>query len=582
MPEIQVPLVKGQGKSQKNVDYIDRLPVNIVPIKSEAEGANGYFRFWPGIEKVADVDGVSRGSHWNTVKNDVYRVAGGKLYLGVSEVGGVAGSGRVSMAHSRTSQAAASNGSLTMYRYDGEVKTLSNWPDKDVIPGYTKTIQEAQHSKDGDTLKLTTATTNGKLTLTITPINGSNKQGDPISISEAEWQDGKGQSAPASGIPYLTDIKVSGGKYPGAILSVTYKFNANGGSATDISKLAWVQVVGDSETDNPQYDFSPVKDVCRLRGRYIFCQDGTDKIWVTSIEDESKIDKFAPEYRAESQPDGIHAVREFRDYVLAFGSSTIEWFRLTGDAQNLLQGMSQYLTPIGIAGQFCLTEFNNTFAFITSPSKGQVTVGLMGQGTWEDIADRNTKKILAKYTPDQLESCFIESLKDKDNQFLILHLPDETVCYNATTGLWMLLKTGLYGGAHRAIDYRNKGDVITCGDKLSPQIGELSEVTSSQYGEDQEIILFSPFIKYENAIVSDLSIVPNSGLASTAQRIFISVTEDGVIYSPERMLEYDNRFEWLKNPIMRRIGRIRMRMGFKLRIVGADPCTISDFRVRVD
>lgn len=582
MPEFQVPLVKGLGKSPKNVDYIDLLPVNIVPIKAEVEGAAGYFRFWPGITHLADVDGVSRGSHWNTVKSGVYRVAGGKLYLGAAEAGSVAGSGRVSMAHSRTSQAVATNGSLTLYRYDGEVKTLSNWPEKEVVKGYTKTIQESQHSKDGDTLKLTAATTNGKLTLTITPINGANKQGGPISIEEADWQAGKSQDAPASGIPYLTDIKVSGAKYPGAILTVTYTFNANGGNATDISKLVWVQVVPDSETDNPQYDFLPVKDVCRLRGRYVFCQSGTDKIWLTSIEDESKVDKFAPEYRAESQPDGIHAVREYRDYVLAFGSATIEWFKLTGDAANLLQSISQYLIPIGVAGQFCVTEFNNSFAFITSPAKGQVTVGFMGQGNWEDIADRNTKKILAKYSADQLESCFIESLKDKENQFLILHLPEETLCYNAVTGLWMLLKTGLGGGAHRAVDYRNKGDVITCGDKFLPQLGELSEVTSSQYGEDQEIILFSPFLKQENAIVSDLSIVPNSGLASTAQRIFISLTEDGVIYSPERTLEYDNRFEWLKNPILRRIGRIRMRIGFKLRIVGADPCTISDFKVRAD
>ena len=87
MPEIQIPLVKGQGKSSKNADYVDLLPTNIVPIVGEAEGAAGYFRFWPGITKLADVNGVSRGSHWNTVKDAVYRVMGGKLYLGCSRDG---------------------------------------------------------------------------------------------------------------------------------------------------------------------------------------------------------------------------------------------------------------------------------------------------------------------------------------------------------------------------------------------------------------------------------------------------------------------------------------------------------------
>lgn len=58
----------------------------------------------------------------------VYRVCGGKLYKGESEVGDVAGSGRVSMAHGRTSQAVGVNGQLIEYRYDGTVKTVSNWP----------------------------------------------------------------------------------------------------------------------------------------------------------------------------------------------------------------------------------------------------------------------------------------------------------------------------------------------------------------------------------------------------------------------------------------------------------------------
>lgn len=42
----------------------------------------------------------------------VYRVCGSKLYKGESEVGDVAGSGRVSMAHGRTSQAVGVNGQL--------------------------------------------------------------------------------------------------------------------------------------------------------------------------------------------------------------------------------------------------------------------------------------------------------------------------------------------------------------------------------------------------------------------------------------------------------------------------------------
>lgn len=582
MPEIQIPLVKGQGKSSKNADYVDLLPTNIVPIVGEAEGAAGYFRFWPGIAKLADVNGVSRGSHWNTVKDAVYRVMGGKLYLGQAEVADVPGSGRVSMAHGRNSQAVSVGGELRLYGYDGTVKTVTNWPASEVFPGETKTIQTTQHNKDGDTLKITASNEPGELTLTVTPTNGNNVKGSPLSISESQWSAGVSQPAPAAGTPYITDLKVSGVKFAGATLLVTYTFNANGGSATDISKLVWVQVTQDTTVPNAQYDFSPIGDVCRIRGRYVFAQAGTDTFWLTSLDDESKPDLVAPAYRAENMPDGILAMREYRDFILAFGSSTIEFFKLTGNSENLVQFASSYMVPVGIAGQFCLTEFMESFAFITSPARGQVIVAVMGQGVYNQISDRNTNKILAGYSKEELAGSFVESLKTEDNQFLILHLPRHTLVYNATSQLWNIIKTGLGDATHRAIDYRNEGDVVTCGDKLAGFIGVQDQATSAQYGEDQEIILYSPLINAERGLMFDMQITANSGLASEVRRIFVSSTADGINYGPEKPIEFDGPWQWLRRAIIRRVGQVVLRIGFKLRIVGATPCTLSNLKARIE
>lgn len=582
MPEIQIPLVKGQGKSSKSADYVDLLPTNIVPIVGEAEGAAGYFRFWPGITKLADVNGVSRGSHWNTVKDAVYRVMGGKLYLGQAEVADVPGSGRVSMAHGRTSQAVSVNGELRLYGYDGEIKTVTNWPASEVFPGETKTIQTTQHNKDGDTLKVTASNEAGELTLTVTPTNGSNVKGSPLSISESQWSTGVSQPAPAAGTPYITDLKVSGVKFAGATLLVTYTFNANGGSATDISKLVWVQVTQDTAVPNAQYNFTPIGDVCRIRGRYVFAQAGTDTFWLTSLEDESKPDLVAPAYRAENMPDGILAMREYRDFILAFGSSTIEFFKLTGNAENLVQFASSYMVPVGIAGQFCLTEFMESFAFITSPARGQVIVAVMGQGVYNQISDRNTNKILAGYSKDELAGSFVESLKTEDNQFLILHLPRHTLTYNSASGLWCIIKTGLQDGTHRAVDYRNEGYRVTCGDKVAGFLGVQDQTTSAQYGEDQEIILYSPLINYERGLMFDMQLTANSGLASEVRRIFVSCTADGINYGPEKPIEFDGPWQWLRRAIIRKVGQIVIRLGFKLRIVGATPCTLSNLKARIE
>lgn len=593
MPEIQIPLVKGQGKSPKNADYVDLLPTNIIPIVGEAGGAQGYFRFWPGLTKVADVAGVSRGSHWNTVKDAVYRVMGVKLYLGQEEVADVAGSGRVSMAHGRTSQAVVVNGKLKLYRYDGKVKTVENWPANEVFPGETKTIQTTQHNNDGDTLKITASNEAGELTLTVTPTNGNNKSGAPLPIAESQWSTGVSQSAPAAGTPYLTDLKVSGVKFAGATLLVTYTFNPNPVTPSspteaenlDISKLAWVQVTQTTTVPNQQYpilDTTPILDVCRYRGRYYFSFAGTDTFMLTSLDDESKPDLIAAEYRAESMPDGILALRDHREFVVAFGSSTIEFFKLTSDASNPLANASSYNVPIGITGQFCVADFADTFAFITSPARGQVIVAVMGQGTYQQISDRNTNKILAEYDKAELAGSFVESLKTEDNQFLILHLPRHTLVYNATSGMWSILKTGLGDNTHRAIDYRNEGNRVTCGDKLTGFLGGQDQTTSAQYGEDQEIILYSPLVGMEKSVMYDMQITANSGLASQVRRIFVSATSDGINYGNEEAIEFDGPWQWLRRAIKRRVGRVRLRIGFKLRIVGATPCTLSNFRARIE
>ena len=593
MPEINIPLVKGQGKSPKNADYVDLLPTNIIPIVGEADGKQGYFRFWPGLKKFADVAGASRGSHWNTIKDAVYRVMGGKLYLGSQSVGDVAGSGRVSMAHGRTSQAVAVNGKLNLYRYDGGVKTVSNWPANEVFPGETKTIQTTQHNKDGDTLKITASNEAGGLTLTVTPTNGNNKSGAPLSIAESQWSAGVSQSAPAAGTPYITDLKVSGIKFAGATLVVNYTFNPNPvtpGAPTeaenlDISKLEWVQVTQTTTVPNQQYpilDTTPILDVCRYRGRYYFSFAGTDTFMLTSLDDESKPDLIAAEYRAESMPDGILALRDHREFVVAFGSSTIEFFKLTSDANNPLSNASSYNVPIGIAGQFCVADFADTFAFITSPARGQVIVAMMGQGTYQQISDRNTNKILAGYDNAELAGSFVESLKTDDNQFIIMHLPRHTMIYNATSSMWNIIKTGLYDGVHRAIDYRNEGYRVTCGDKLTGFLGVQDQTTSAQYGEDQEIILYSPLVGMEKSVMYDMQITANSGLASQVRRIFISATSDGINYGNEEAIEFDGPWQWLRRAIKRRVGRVRLRIGFKLRIVGSTPCTLSNFRARIE
>lgn len=471
----QLPLVYGDGKKSSTMDWVTQFPVNMIPVARPIKGANGYMRMFPGLVKQSDVDGVSRGSHWNTVKESPYRVMGGKLYLNGDSVSDVPSSGRVSMAHSRTSQGVSVDGQLRLYQYDGSVKVFSNWP-----------------------------TT---------------------------------------------------------------------GAPTDVT-----------------FDWGEVGDVTHLRQRYVFAQKGTDTFWVSSLEDESHPDKVAPFYRAESMPDGILAMREWRDYVLCFGSSTIEFFGLTGNAQQILQAQPSYMVRIGIAGQFALCDYLDTFAFVSSPSRGQPSVYMMASsgGSYQEIANYQINQILSEYSTAELAETVCERIYIKSHKFLIIHLKRHTLIYDALASqslgiqAWSILKTGLNDDVYRAIDFMNEGDVISCGDKIDGILGKQTDSLSSQYGVDQELILYTPMIRVENAIISDFEIDANTGADTVVSHVFVSTTEDGINYGMEKLVNYDAPWKWLSRTLWRRVGRIRTQIGFKIRMVGATPATMANCQVRLD
>lgn len=470
-----LPLAKGLGKDFRNADYVDLLPVNMLATPKEVLNAAGYLRSFPGVAKKADVAGLSRGAEYNTVQNVVYRVAGGKLYKGANERGAVSGSSRVSMAHSATSQAVASSGVLTLYRYDGTEKTLQNWPE--------------------------------------------------------------------------------------TVGDVTYA----------------------------QYDIGSVRDICRARGRYVWVKDGTQTFGVTDLEDESHPDRFRPFYSAESQPDGIIGCGVWRDFVVMFGSSTIEYFSLTGAADStsaIYVSQPSLMLQKGIAGTYCKTEFADTFAFISHQSTGAPSIYLINSGQATTIATATVEKVLREYTADELASGVLETVRFDSHELLIVHLPRHVLCYDAAASQngpqWCILKTGLFNDVHRAIDYMFEGNQITTGDKTEPVLGTLQFDSSAQYDKQAEHLLFTPMFKANNARVFDFELEAATGVSQYAERLFISATADGSNYGREQMIDANAPFVYDKRVLWRRIGRVRKNIGFKVRVITRSPVTLSDCSVRIE
>ncbi|PHM51534.1 packaged DNA stabilization protein [Xenorhabdus sp. KK7.4] len=472
MPIQQLPLMKGNGKNYHDADYVDLLPVNMLATPKEILGASGYLRSFPGITQRNDVAGVSRGAEFNTKESAVYRVLGNKLYRGSHTIGHVSGAGRVSMAHSYHSQAVSADGVMSLYRYDGTVKRLENWP-------------------------------------------------------------------------------------------ASYGYS--------------------------QYDIGSVRDICRSRGRYIWVKDGTDTFGVTDLEDESHPDRYRALYRAESQPDGIIGIDTWRDFVVCFGSSTIEYFSLTGttDAQAAIYvAQPSLMVQKGIAGTHCKTVFGDSHAIISHQATGSPSVYVIRQGQVASIATASIEKILREYTADELAVGVMETVRFDAHELLIIHLPRHVLCYDAAASQnapqWSILKTGLYDDIYRGIDFMFEGNQITVGDKKECVSGQLNFSSSEQYGQQQEHLLYTPMFKADNARVFDFELEASTDVAQYADRLFLSATTDGINYGREQMMSQNAPFLYDKRILWRRVGRVRKNIGFKVRIITQSPVTLSGCQIRLE
>ncbi|HHH1980856.1 TPA: packaged DNA stabilization protein [Yersinia enterocolitica] len=338
-----------------------------------------------------------------------------------------------------------------------------------------------------------------------------------------------------------------------------------------------------------QYELGLASDICRNRGRYIISKANSDSFFITDLEDESHPDKFSAEYRAESQPDGIIGVDAWRDYVLCFGSTTIEYFTLTGSSDASAAkyvSQSAYLVQKGIAGVNCKCRYADSHAIISNPATGAPSVYIIDSGRTIQIATASIEKILRGYTALEMSKAFMEAVRFDSHELLIIHLPKNVLVYDSSSSQngpqWSVLKTGLNNDLYRGSDFFWSGNDLTCGDKNDLFAGRLNFSISSQYGEQQEHILFTPLFKADNARVFDFELESSTGVAQYADRLFLSATTDGIIYGQEKLIEQNAPFIYDKRVLLRKVGRVRKNIGIKIRVITNTPVTLSGCSVRIE
>jgi len=234
-------------------------------------------------------------------------------------------------------------------------------------------------------------------------------------------------------------------------------------------------------------DLGAVLDVIWVDG-YFMTTDGVFLV-VTELNNPLAVNplKYGS---SEADPDPVKSLLKLRNEVYALNRYTIEVFDNIGGDNFPFQRIEGALIPRGCVGPHAAELFAETIAFMGSGRNEAISIYLVAPGNAVPIATREIEQILATYSEEVLAQSVLETKVDKGHKHLLVHLPDQTLVYDAAASqivqepVWFTLDSGLGARAQ----YRARG-IVRCydkwfaGDPTSSNIGELVDDVSTHYGD---------------------------------------------------------------------------------------------------
>jgi hypothetical protein len=311
-------------------------------------------------------------------------------------------------------------------------------------------------------------------------------------------------------------------------------------------------------------DLGVVPTGCWIAG-YFASTDGAN-IVVTELNDPTAVDplKYGS---AEADSDAIVALKRYQGQLLAFGRNTVEVFVNTGGSGFPFTVSQGSQVAIGAVGPQAAAEFGGSFGFVGSPRNAPPSVYLLGSGTAQRIATREIEQVLAGYTEEQLAAVVVEAQSDAAHQFLFVHLPDQSLVFDAAATaamrqpVWHIRKSGASEG-----QYRMKG-LIWCygewigGDTSAAALGRFDETMFTHYGESPVWRCSTPVIYNggKSALLHEMELMTLPGRipAGPPATVWRSYSLDGETWSQETPASAGAIGERGKRIVWRRCGMVR-------------------------
>lgn len=333
-------------------------------------------------------------------------------------------------------------------------------------------------------------------------------------------------------------------------------------------------------------DLGVVVAMCWMAGYFIVTDGNT--IAVTELNDPYSVNplKYGS---AEASPDAIVSLFRISNQLCAVGRLTCEFYQNIGGALFPFQRIDNALIEKGAVGTYASAFFSQSFAFVGGGLNEPLSVYLAAPGGTTKIATREVEILLQEAGGETaLAACLVESKIDKAHELLYIHLPSETLVFDAHATnklgvpIWFRLSSGVDGGfPYRCREWTYVYDAWHCGDLLGQQVGvEIDAPT--QFGQVVPWQFDTAFAYNEGAgaIIHMLELAHNPGVAGSDAVIYHQYSDDGKTWSQVFRTEPTKPGDMLKRATW--FGMGLMNSTRVLRFRGANDTPDSFARVNIE
>jgi hypothetical protein len=298
---------------------------------------------------------------------------------------------------------------------------------------------------------------------------------------------------------------------------------------------------------------------------YTMTTDGANLV-VTDLNDPFAVNpvKYGS---SEVDPDRVVGLRKLRDEAYALNRYTIEVYNNIGGDFFPFQRVDSAMVPRGCIGTHASCLYAGTIAFLGSGRNEAPSVYLVAPGDTVKIATREVEQILENYSEAQLAQCLVEARNSKAHQHLLIHLPDQTLVYDAAAStaleqpVWFILTSSVDGnGIYRARNFVWCYDRWIVGDPAAARAGIMTNAIATHYDETVgwEFGTMVLYAEGNGAIIHEMELVCLPGRVALGDDpvVWTSYSQDGDKWSQERPKSCGKQGETQKRLAWRQMGKL--------------------------